>query len=93
MDANIMDLSKPIEFSSHAWEKMVDRGASVDEVHAAIRTGNAELGRKGRVLFRKNFAFNGLWREKHYALKQVSPIVAEEVDRLVVVTVLFLIGG
>ena len=82
-----MDLSKPIEFSPHAREKMLDRGTSESEVKAAIRTGNPEPARRGRLMFRKNFAFNRPWRGKHYAVKQVAPVVAEEADRLVVVTV------
>jgi len=83
----MIDLSKPIEFSKHAREKMLDRGASEDEIRAAIRTGNAEPARKGRVMFRKNFVFNHQWRGKRHALKQVVPVVAEEADRLVVITV------
>lgn len=75
------------EFSTHAQEKMLDRGASEEEVRAAIRTGNGEPTRKGRILFRKNFAFNSWWRGRHYMVKQVAPVVAEEADRLVVVTV------
>ena len=38
-------------------------------------------------MFRKNFAYNELWRGKRYAVKQVAPIVVEENDRFVVVTV------
>jgi len=83
----LIDIFKPIEFSPHAREKMLDRGATESEVQAAIRTGNPEPARKGRFMFRKNFAFNDQWRGKHYAVKQVAPIVAEEADRLVVVTV------
>jgi hypothetical protein len=82
-----LDLDKLIVFSSHAREKMLDRGASKEEVEAAIRSGSREPARKGRSMFRKNFAYNELWRGKHYAIKQVAPIVAEENDRFVVVTV------
>ena len=32
-----IDISKPIEFSPHAQEKMIDRGASESEVQSAIR--------------------------------------------------------
>ena len=42
-----IDVSKPIEFSPHAQEKMLDRGASEGEVRSAIRTGNPEPARKG----------------------------------------------
>jgi hypothetical protein len=82
-----VDLSKPIEISPHAREKMLDRGALESEVEAAIRTGNPEPVRKGRLMVRKNFAFHNHWRGKFYAVKQVAPVVAEEMDRLVVVTV------
>ena len=38
-------------------------------------------------MFRKNFAFNGQWRGKHFAVKQITPVVAEEANRQVFVTV------
>jgi hypothetical protein len=38
-------------------------------------------------MFRKYFPFNDQWRGKRYAIRQVAPIVSEEADRLVVVTV------
>lgn len=82
-----VNLQKPIEFSPHAREKMLDRGAAESEVKAAIRTGSPEPARKERFMFRKNFAFSNQWRGKHYAIKQVAPVVAEEPNRLVVVTV------
>ena len=87
IDAMSETLSKPIQFSPHAREKMLDRGATESEVEAAIRTGNPEPARKGRLMFRKNFAFNRQWRGKYYAVRQVAPIVVEETGQLVVVTV------
>jgi len=77
-----------IQFSTHALGKMLDRGATQSEVEAAIRTGSSEPARKGRLMFRKNFVFNGEWRGKNYAVKQVAPIVTQTPDRIVVVTVL-----
>lgn len=82
-----MNSAKPIVFSAHAREKMLDRGASETEVEATIRSGSKEPARGGRFTFRKNFAYNRQWRGKQYAVKQVAPIVAEEDERLVVVTV------
>ena len=81
------NLQEPIEFSPHAKEKMLDRGATAADVVDAIHMGSSEPVRKGRIMFRKNFTFDRQWREKHYAVKQVAPVVAEEPDRLVVVTV------
>ena len=82
-----LDRSKPIKFSDHAREKMLDRGATESEVIEAIRTGSGEPARKGRTMFRKNMEFHGQWRGKLYAVKQVAPVVTEEADRLVIVTV------
>ena len=77
----------PIEISRHAREQMSERGANEVEVILAIRKGESESARKGRTLYRKNFQFNGIWREKQYKVKQVVPIVKDEGDRLIVVTV------
>ena len=38
-------------------------------------------------LYKKNFSFGKKWRGKQYRIKQVIPVVAEEADKLVVVTV------
>ena len=77
----------PIEISRHARQQMEERGADQREVVAAIREGRAEPGRGNRVMYRKNFQFEATWRGQRYRIKQVAPIVAEERDRLVVVTV------
>ena len=82
-----MSFTKIIDFSPHAQEKMTDRGASEEEVELTIRTGSSEPTRKGRLMFRKNFSFNMEWRGKHYAVKQVIPIVSQEEHKFVVVTV------
>lgn len=86
MAVNI-DRFRPVEFSDHARDTMLDRGADEKEVLMAIRTGSFEPARKGRVMFRKNFEFHREWRGKRYAIKQVAPVVAQETDKLVVVTV------
>lgn len=82
-----MSSSKPVVFSPHAQGKMVDRGASKEEVELTIRIGSPEPARKDRVAFRKNFSFNKKWRGRNYAVKQVVPIVSQEEGKFVVVTV------
>lgn len=37
-------------------------------------------------MYRFNFVYDGMWQGRHYAIKQVSPVVAEEADEWVVVT-------
>jgi hypothetical protein len=76
-----------VEISPHAREQMVERGASETEVLLAIEKGEVEPARKGRKLYRKNFQFNSMWRGREYKVKQVTPIVADEGNRLFVVTV------
>ena len=78
---------KEIIFSNHAKTKMGDRGASEDEVRKAIEEGSSEPARKGHLMFRKNLPFNAMWRGKHYSIKQVAPVVSEENNGLVVITV------
>ncbi len=61
---------------------MADRGTTEDEVVKAIEEGSSEPTRGGRMLFRKNFTFDGKWRGKQYSVKQVAPVVTEEKIKL-----------
>ena len=88
------EIEKPIKFSRHAFDNIIDRGASREEAEQAIRTGERLPAKKGRIAFRKIFSHNGMWKGKFYQAKQVMPIVVDEPDRFVVVTVfVFFIGG
>lgn len=89
-----LNLEKPLKFSQHALDNIADRGASKEDVELTIRTGECFPAKKGRLSFRKNFSYNAMWKGKLCQVKQVMPIVAEEPDRFVVVTVyVFFIGG
>ena len=78
---------KTIGFSNHALEQMPDRGATREEVELTIRAGERTLAKGGRSTFRKNFSFQRVWKGRYYEIKQVMPVVVEESDRIVVVTV------
>lgn len=85
---------KSIIFSKHALEQMPDRGASAEEVESAILTGESVPAKRNRLAFRKNFAFRKNWKGRYYEMKQVMPVVAEENDRIIVVTVyVYYFGG
>jgi hypothetical protein len=85
---------KPILFSQHALDQMPDRGAAKEEVVAAIRSGELSPAKGKRLSFRKNFPCNGEWKGRKYAIKQVMPIVIEESDKIIVVTIyVFYFGG
>ena len=78
---------KPILFSRHALDQARERGATEDEVRQAVREGEPVPARGARRGYRFNFPFGRSWGGQVYAIKQVMPIVAEEADRIVVVTV------
>ena len=85
---------KPVVFSTHALGQMADRGAQQSEVEIAISAGEEIPAKQGRRAFRKNFSFNASWKGRYYDVKQVVPIVAEEADAWVVITVyVFYFGG
>ena len=78
---------KKIVFSQHALDQLHDRGASKEEVKLAIQDGEEVPAKKGRRAFRKNFRFGSKWKGKHYEVKQVMPIVVEQAEEIIVVTV------
>lgn len=85
---------KPLVFSAHALEQMADRGVQRTEVEIAISAGEEIPAKQGRKAFRKNFSFNATWKGRYYDVKQVVPIVAQEPDTWVVITVyVFYFGG
>jgi len=85
---------KPIIFSQHALEQMANREVSQEEVEITIYEGEPVPAKKGRIAFRKNFSFESEHKGKYYDVKQVMPIIAEENDGYIVITVYaFYFGG
>ena len=78
---------KEIKFTNHAKLKMTQRGASEDEVILAISNGEREIAQRGLYLYKINIEYNSLWGERFYRIKQVAPVVAEEENSLVIITV------
>lgn len=78
---------KKIRLTEHAQLQCVERGATEAEVEVAISQGVAEPAKKGRTKYRYNCRFGRTWQGKHYAIKQVAPVVKEEQDEVVVITV------
>lgn len=73
---------------------MINRGTNEHEVQLAVREGEETPAKKGRIAFKKTFPFNDMWKNRFYTIKQVMPIVAEEENRMVVVTVyVFFVGA
>ncbi len=69
----------------HARDRMIERGASENEIAAAIDGGERFPAKFGREGFRRNFQFDGLWRGRRYAMKQVEAFaIFEDGDWLVI---------
>ena len=78
---------KPIRLSRHARENMTFRGATEEEVVAAIRQAEWQLAERGRFDCRHEFTFGRDWNGHRYSSKQVRPVFVDEHTEIVVVTV------
>ena len=67
---------------------MQERGATEAEVRFTVAQGEQTTAKYGRKAFQKTFRLMHLWKGKSYAAKQVRAIVAEEPERLVVISVI-----
>lgn len=67
-----------IRFHPHALERIIERGATEDEVRATVESGEKFPAKFERVGFRRNFLFNDLWRGRSYLTKQVEVYAVEE---------------
>ncbi len=76
-----------VRLHPHAQERLVDRGATEAEVIATVESGERFPAKFGRTGFRRNFAFDGEWRGRRYATKQVETYAVEE-DGWLVITVI-----
>lgn len=78
---------KRIRLTRHAREQCEARGASEAEVLEAVEKGTREPAKLGRTLCGYNFQFGRSWQGHQYAVKQVAPVIKEEADEIVVITV------
>ncbi|HEO65059.1 MAG TPA: hypothetical protein ENI73_04220 [Spirochaetes bacterium] len=78
---------KKIRFSKHSLEQCDERGTSQDEVIQAVRTGTREPAKHARISCKINLSFHSQWQGKFYAIKQVMPIITEEDNEIIVITV------
>lgn len=78
---------KRIRLTMHAQEQAAERGANMAEVKEAIRKGSREPAKHGREMCRYNFMFDRQWQGRHYPIKQVAPVIKDETNEIVVITV------
>ena len=72
----------------HAVTRMRERGANDEEVTSTVAEGERFAAKFGRDGFRRNFAFNGLWRGRRYHMKQVEVYAIWENDDWLVISVI-----
>jgi len=80
-------LMATVRFTKHALIQCVERGATHEEVCEAIRIGVYEDTKNNRKICKANFNYNSTWHDHYYSIKQVAPVIVEEKDEIVVVTV------
>ncbi len=76
-----------VRFHSHALERLSDRAATEEEVRTTVLNGESFPAKFGRTGFRRNFHFDSIWRNRHYATKQVEAFAVREDDDWLVITV------
>ena len=64
----------------HARSRLAERGATEAEAEVAstVEGGERFAAKHGREGFRRNFSYNGMWRGRQYATKQVEAIAVQE---------------
>jgi hypothetical protein len=67
-----------VRLHPHARERLAERGATEEEVVATVEHGEQFAAKYGRTGFRRNFPFEGMWRGRRYATKQVEAYVVDE---------------
>ncbi len=75
-----------VRLHRHAVARLPERGATEAEVIAAVEAGERFAAKFGRTGFRRNFPFDGEWRGRRYATKQIEAYAVEE-DGWLVITV------
>jgi hypothetical protein len=61
---------------------------SEDEIVSTVLSGERFPAKFGRVGFRRNFVFGGIWRGSRYGTKQVEAYAVEKADHWLVITVI-----
>jgi hypothetical protein len=76
-----------VRLHPHAIGRLYERGTTEVEVIATVRAGESFPAKFGRTGFRRNFAFDGQWRGRYYATKQIEAFAVQE-DGWLVITVI-----
>jgi hypothetical protein len=78
-----------ITLHPHAQARLIERGATADEVMTTVERGRSSPADYGRTRFRYRFPFNTEWRGTVYETKQIDAIAVSEneIDWLVITVI------
>lgn len=76
-----------VRLHQHAQERLIERGATESEIIATVENGETFTAKYGRMGFRRNFPFNGIWRGKYYSTKQIEVFAVKEDNDWLVITI------
>lgn len=77
-----------VKLHPHALARLMERGATEEEVIETVHDGERFLAKHGRTGFRRNFSFDGKWQGKIYKTKQIESYAVKEEDVWLVITVI-----
>ena len=79
---------KPIRITAHALGRMIERGATREQVIETIRAGKPTLARAGRYASSLTFEYHSISPMNHrfYAFKTVEVVWVDEPETVIVVT-------
>ena len=76
-----------VRIHPHARERMVERGATEEEIIATVEQGEQFPAKFGRTGFRRNFVYGQQWRGRVYPSKQLEVTAVAENGWLVLTVV------
>ena len=76
-----------VRLHPHARARIVERGATEEEVVATAEAGERFPAKMGRVGFRRNFTHADMWRGVYFGNKQVEVFAVRENDDWLLLTV------
>ena len=76
-----------VRFHAHARDRLGERGTTEEEVVLTVESGERFIARFGRVGFRRNVPFGGLWRGKRYGMRQIEAYAIRRYDGWLVISV------
>ena len=77
-----------VDLHPHVKQRLVERGATEKEAIETVTRGEIFPVKFGRTGFRLNFNFDGIWRGKKYATKQIEAYAVQEQDCWLIITII-----